>query len=134
MKIIKWDEEKNKILKKERGVSFEEILDSTFLGAEKHRTRDNQMVLLYEYKKYVWVVPCVVEDKYIFLKTMFPSRKYTKMFKNKKVKNEKIRLTKEEKEIENALLSGEFKPIKGKELAKIEKRSQSKKKRHNDDH
>jgi hypothetical protein len=72
----------NKILKEERGVSFEEILDSTFLGAEKHRTRTNQMVLLYEYKKHVWVVPCVVEDKYIFLKTMFPSRKYTKIFKN----------------------------------------------------
>ena len=32
------------------------------------------MVLLYEYKKYVWVVPCVIEDKHIFLKTMFPSR------------------------------------------------------------
>ena len=83
MKKIKWDEAKNKILKEERGVSFEEILDSTFLGAEKHRTRNNQMVLLYEYRKYVWVVPCVVEDKYIFLKTIFPSRKYTKMFKSK---------------------------------------------------
>jgi hypothetical protein len=59
------------------------MLDSTFLGAEKHRTRKNQMVFLYEYKKYVWVVPCVVEGKYIFLKTMFPSRKYTKMFKSK---------------------------------------------------
>ena len=84
MKKIKWDEAKNKTLKKERDVSFEEILDSTFLGAEKHRTRDNQMVLLYEYKKYFWVVPCVVEDEYIFLKTMFPSRKYTKMLKSKK--------------------------------------------------
>jgi uncharacterized DUF497 family protein len=84
MKKIKWDEEKNKLLKEERGVSFEEILDSTFLGVEKHSTRKNQMVLLYEYKKYVWVVPCVVGDKYIFLKTMFPSRKYTKMFKSKK--------------------------------------------------
>lgn len=84
MKKIKWDEEKNKILKKERDVSFEEILDSKFLGAEKNRTRPNQIVLLYEYKKYVWVVPCVVEDKYIFLKTMFPSRKYTKMLKSKK--------------------------------------------------
>jgi uncharacterized DUF497 family protein len=84
MKKIKWDEEKNKLLKEERGVSFEEILNSTFLGAEKHRTRKNQMVLLYEYKKYVWVVPCIVEGKDIFLKTMFPSRKYTKMFKSKK--------------------------------------------------
>jgi uncharacterized DUF497 family protein len=84
MKIIKWDEAKNKTLKEERGVSFEDILDSTFIGAEKHRTRKNQMVLLYEYKKYVWVVPCIVEGKDIFLKTMFPSRKYTKMFKSKK--------------------------------------------------
>ena len=84
MKIIKWDEAKNKTLKKERDVSFEEILDSTFIGAEKHRTRKNQIVLLYEYKKYIWVVPCVVEDEYIFLKTMFPSRKYTKMLKSKK--------------------------------------------------
>ena len=83
MKKIKWDEEKNKILKEERGVSFEEILDSTFIGAEKHRTRKNQIVLLYEYKKYIWVVPCVVEGEYIFLKTMFPSRKYTKLFKSK---------------------------------------------------
>ena len=84
MKIIKWDEEKNKILKEERGVSFEEILDSTFIGAEKHRTRKKQIILLYEYKKYIWIVPCVVEDEYIFLKTMFPSRKYTKLFKSKR--------------------------------------------------
>jgi hypothetical protein len=84
MKKFRWNEEKNKLLKEERGVSFAEILDSTFLGAEKHCSRKNQMVLLYEYKKYVWVVPCIVEDKYIFLKTMFPSRKYTKMFKNRR--------------------------------------------------
>jgi uncharacterized DUF497 family protein len=84
MKIFKWDEEKNKILKEERGVSFEEILDSKFIGAEKHSTRNNQMVLLFEHNKYIWVVPCVVEEKYIFLKTMFPSRKYTKMFKSKR--------------------------------------------------
>lgn len=83
MKKIKWDEEKNTLLKKERGVSFEEILVSKFLGAEKHQSRANQMVLLFEYEKHVWVVPCVVDEKYIFLKTMFPSRKYTKMLKSK---------------------------------------------------
>ena len=49
MKKFKWDEEKNKLLKKERGVSFEEILNSTFLGAEKHQTRNNQIVLLFEH-------------------------------------------------------------------------------------
>jgi hypothetical protein len=84
MKKIKWDEAKNKILKDERGVSFEEILDSTFIGAEEHRTRKNQIVLLYEYRKYVWVVPCIVEKEYIFLKTMFPSRKYTSLLRSKR--------------------------------------------------
>jgi uncharacterized DUF497 family protein len=85
MKKFKWDEEKNKLLKKERGVSFEEILGSKFLGAEKHRSRANQMVLLFEHEKYVWVVPCVVDEERIFLKTMFPSRKYTNYLKLKKV-------------------------------------------------
>jgi len=40
----------------------------------------------------------------------------------------KLKLSKEEKEIENALLSGEYKPIKGKELANIEKTLKSRKK------
>ncbi len=83
MKKFKWDEEKNKVLQKERGVSFEEILGSKFLGAEKQRSRANQLVLLFEYEKYVWVVPCVIDEKQIFLKTMFPSRKYTKILISK---------------------------------------------------
>jgi hypothetical protein len=33
MIILQWNEDKNKTLKKERGVSFEEILDSIFIGA-----------------------------------------------------------------------------------------------------
>jgi len=90
MKEFRWNEDKNKFLKQERGVSFEEILDSTFIGAERHPTRKNQMVLKFEYKKYIWIIPCVIEDKFIFLKTIFPSRKYTKMFKVKEVKNEKV--------------------------------------------
>ena len=40
----------------------------------------------------------------------------------------KIRLTKEEKEVENALLSGEFKPLKGRELLKIENALKARKK------
>jgi len=40
----------------------------------------------------------------------------------------KIRLTKEEKEVENALLRGEFKPLKGNELEKIEKALKARKK------
>lgn len=89
MKEFRWDENKNKILKRDRGVSFKEILGSKFLGAERHNTRKNQTVLLFEHKEYVWVVPCIVENEYIFLKTVFPSRKYTTKFKTKEAKNEK---------------------------------------------
>ncbi len=89
MKEFRWNEAKNKYLKEERGVSFEEMLVSKFIGAERHPTRKTQMVLKFEYKKYIWIIPCVVEDKYIFLKTMFPSRKYTKIFKVKEAKNDK---------------------------------------------
>jgi predicted DNA binding CopG/RHH family protein len=39
-----------------------------------------------------------------------------------------LKLTKEEREIENALLSGEYKPIKGKELENIERTLKSRKK------
>ena len=38
---------------------------------------------LFEREKFVWVVPCVVDEKHIFLKTMFASRKYTKMLESK---------------------------------------------------
>jgi hypothetical protein len=89
MKDLRWNEDKNKLLKEARGVSFEEILDSKFIGADKHPTRKNQMVLKFEYKEYIWIIPCVIEANYIFLKTMFPSRKYTRTIKEKEAKNEK---------------------------------------------
>jgi predicted DNA binding CopG/RHH family protein len=40
----------------------------------------------------------------------------------------KLKLSKEEKEIENALLKGEFKPVKAAELKSIEKALKSRKK------
>ena len=88
MKEFRWNEDKNELLKKERGVSFEDILNSKFLGAEKHNTRKNQIVLKFEYKKYIWIIPCVVEEEYLFLKTLYPSRKHTKKYNENEVKNE----------------------------------------------
>lgn len=81
MKEFRWDGAKNRTLKNGRGVSFEEILDSKFIGLEEHYSRENQLILLFEHKDYIWMVPCVIEEDYIFLKTMFPSRKYTKKYK-----------------------------------------------------
>ena len=44
--------------------------------------------MLFKYKKYIWIVPYVVEKDCIFLKTLFPSRKYTKEYQ-KGEQNEK---------------------------------------------
>ena len=87
MKEIKWDLLKNERLKKTRGVSFEELLNSKLVTILKHPSRANQKIMLFEHKKYIWIVPFVEEKDYYFLKTVFPSRKYTKIHKG--AKNEK---------------------------------------------
>jgi len=86
MKKFKWDESKNKKINEERGASFEEIIKSKLVGVVKHPTREKQRFLLFEHKEYVWVVPCVVEEDHLFIKTMFPSRKYTKKHNRGEIK------------------------------------------------
>lgn len=81
MKQIRWDALKNERLKKARGASFEDLINSKLIKIMKNPKRVNQNIMLFEYKKYIWVVPFVEEKDYYFLKTLFPSRKYTKIFK-----------------------------------------------------
>ncbi len=81
MKQIRWDALKNERLKKARGASFEDLISSKLVKIMKNPKRVNQNIMLFEYKKYIWVVPFVEEKEYYFLKTLFPSRKYTKIFK-----------------------------------------------------
>ena len=81
MKEIKWSLLKSERLKRTRGVSFEEILRAKLIGVKKHPLKKNQYIMLFEYKKYIWVLPYVIEKDYIFLKTLFPSRKYTKAYR-----------------------------------------------------
>lgn len=78
---LRWNLAKSKKLKKERGASFEEIIQAKLIGVKKHPHRTHQNILLFEYKSYIWVVPYVAKGKAVFLKTLFPSRKYTKMWK-----------------------------------------------------
>ena len=85
MKNIHWDLLKSEKLKKERGVSFEEIIRSRFVGALEHPRRPHQRLLLFELRGYIWVIPYVKRGDEIFLKTLFPSRKYTKMWKRGKL-------------------------------------------------
>ena len=81
MKEIRWALLKNESLKKTRGTSFEDLVNSKLIKVMKNPKRINQNMMLFEYKKYIWVVPFIVEKDHYFLKTLFPTRKYTKIFK-----------------------------------------------------
>jgi len=81
MKEIRWNLSKNERLKKTRGVSFEDLVNSKLIAILKNPSRDNQQIMLFEFKKYIWVVPFVEEDDHYYLKTLFPSRKYTRLIK-----------------------------------------------------
>ena len=76
-----WNKLKSKRLKKTRGVSFEEIIKAKLVAVLKHPIQGNQNILVYDYKEYIWAVPCVIEENKIFLKTIYPSRKLMKILK-----------------------------------------------------
>ena len=90
MKTIKWNEDKNQLLKIQRGVCFEDILDKIeageILGRKKHPNSNkypNQMIFIFEINEYIYYVPFVEDEDKIFLKTIIPSRKLTKEYKRK---------------------------------------------------
>jgi uncharacterized DUF497 family protein len=73
-----WNEDKNKTLKEERNITFEEIVscinNGKILSIIKNPSSnfDNQKCFIIEIKSYVWVVPYVQNEDEIFLKTAFP--------------------------------------------------------------
>ncbi len=83
-----WDEEKNRSLKEERGVSFERIVvaieEGHLIDVVEHPNEaehENQLILIIEIDGYAICVPCVPEkDGDFFLKTLYRSRKYTKHY------------------------------------------------------
>ena len=83
---IRWNPLKNERLKKTRGVSFDEIMESNYLGIWNHPNRPLQQVMLFERKGYIWMVPFVRQGNEVFLKTLYASRKYTKRYKRGELK------------------------------------------------
>ena len=84
-----WDEAKNELLKRERGVSFEEIagiiLDNQYTDIVENPTRPNQMYFVLTIRGYTWLVPFLIdESENIVLKTAFPSRKFHRRYGGKK--------------------------------------------------
>lgn len=87
MKYFDWSRDKNELLKSERGVSFEEVVDaiteSRVLGKEDYSNKKkypNQKVYILEIGGYAYLVPFVEDEEKIFLKTIIPSRKATKKY------------------------------------------------------
>ena len=84
MKYLNWSSEKNEILKATRGISFEQIAylieSGHILGIEENTSRPEQKIYILEIESYAVIVPFVEKDNEIFLKTAFPSRKYTKHY------------------------------------------------------
>ena len=82
--VFDWNNDKNQLLKEERDISFERIVvaieEDHLLDILEHPNIEkysNQLLLLVEIDDYVYVAPCVIENDVCFLKTIFPSRKYT---------------------------------------------------------
>ncbi len=85
-----WNPDKNKVLKKSRGISFELvvkciklkklIIDTPHYNQAKY---SKQRLLIVEIKDYVYVVPYVQNGTVKFLKTIYPSRDYYQKYYKK---------------------------------------------------
>jgi uncharacterized DUF497 family protein len=84
-----WDDEKNHLLKQTRNIGFEDIIvaiqEGDLVDVVEHPNKErypNQRVYLVAYRNYVYAVPSVrdIETNEIFLKTIFPSRRYTRLY------------------------------------------------------
>ena len=87
MKHFEWDEAKNKRLRAEREISFEDIATAIKEGhlvkTTDHPNKDrypNQRMFIVEIDNYIYLVPFVEDDEKVFLKTIIPSRKATKEY------------------------------------------------------
>jgi len=84
MKYFHWNEEKDAQLKRERGVSFSDIvavmMGVGLLDVVPHpnpKKYPTQRMFVVQVADYVYLVPFVETEDGIFLKTIIPSRKAT---------------------------------------------------------
>jgi len=90
--VYNWDDDKNDFLREERSISFEEIVlcisEGKLVDILDHPNKlkyPGQKVYLVNRENYIFAVPFVedTETEEVFLKTIFPSRKYTKKYLRK---------------------------------------------------
>lgn len=81
---VSWNSEKSARLKAQRGASFEEMLSWPILAVKASPSRSHQDIIYLVHDDYVWLVPCVKVGARVFLKTAFPDRRHTKLWKEKR--------------------------------------------------
>ena len=82
-----WDDEKNALLEKTRGVSFEDVVyhieNGDILDIVRHPNTSrypNQEIIVLNMEGYAYLVPYVERGGTRFLKTIIPSRKATREY------------------------------------------------------
>ena len=90
---FEWNSNKNEWLKKERNISFEQIIFHLSQGDvwkiadhPDQQKYPQQQIYFVIVESYIYLVPHVIDKNknHIFLKTIIPSRKATKMYKKGK--------------------------------------------------
>ncbi len=85
--IFDWNNEKNDWLITTRNISFEQIIVAIENGQiidimeNPSKNFPDQFMIIVNYNDYIYCAPTVVEGERYFLKTIYPSRKYTKKLK-----------------------------------------------------
>ncbi len=86
-----WNPDKNEWLKKNRDISFEQVIFHLGQGdvwaTSDHPNQDKypgQKLYFVIIDDYIYIVPHLVEEHYIFLKTIIPSRRATKDYLQQK--------------------------------------------------
>jgi len=87
MRTYSWDPDKNEWLRRERGISFEDMVVHIEAGEAveifEHPNQSmypDQNVIVVCVEDYAYLVPYVENDEEVFLKTIIPSRKATKKY------------------------------------------------------
>lgn len=87
MKLFNWNPEKNQQLLAERGKSFEEVVfyiqNGGLLDDIAHPNVTDypaQRIFVVSIDSYAYLIPYVENPHEIFLKTIIPSRKFTKIY------------------------------------------------------
>ncbi len=85
--MFDWSDEKDAVLRKERGVGFQEVVfhieQGDVLATAAHPNQKkypNQKIMYVRIGEYVYLVPFVQTEGRTFLKTIIPSRKATRKF------------------------------------------------------